>query len=43
MNSDANWQTAAMQMQEAFKGMVQQTSSVPSNPIQFDAAKLQQI
>ena len=30
-------------MQEAFKGMVQQTSSVPSNPIQFDAAKLQQI
>lgn len=43
MNFDANWQTAATQMQEALKGMVQQTSNVPSNPIQFDTAKLQKI
>ena len=43
MNFDANWQKAATQMQEAFKGMVQQTPSGSSKPIQFDAAKLQQI
>ena len=43
MNFDANWQKAATQMQEAFKGMAQPTSAGPSNPIQFDAAKLQQI
>ena len=51
MNFDANWQKAAAQMQEAFKGMMQppsggvpgfpQSPSLPS--IQFDAAKLQQI
>ena len=51
MNFDANWQKAAAQMQEAFKGMMQPTSGgvpgfpqAPSLPsIQFDAAKLQQI
>ena len=51
MNFDANWQKAATQMQEAFKGMMQPTSGgVPGFPqspslpsIQFDAAKLQQI
>jgi polyhydroxyalkanoate synthase len=43
MNSDPNWQKAATQMQEAFKGMVQQTTKLPSNPIQFDADKLQKI
>lgn len=43
MNFDANWEKATAQMQEALKGMLQQTSNVPSNPIQFDAAKLQLI
>ncbi len=43
MNSDANWQTAATQMQEAFKGMMQKTPNLPSNPVQFDAGKLQEI
>ena len=51
MNFDANWQKAASQMQEAFKGMVQPMTAVSSspsasssaNPLQFDAAKLQQI
>ena len=43
MNFDANWQKAATQMQEAFKGMVQPSTGAPSNPVQFDAAKLQDI
>jgi polyhydroxyalkanoate synthase len=43
MNFDANWQKAANQMQEAFKGMVQQPSGTPASPMQFDAAKLQSI
>ena len=42
MNFDANWQKAAIQMQEAFKGMVQQPAS-PPGPMQFDVAKLQSI
>ena len=47
MNFDANWQKAASQMQEAFKGMVPQmtgaSSSTQQAPIQFDADKLQQV
>jgi polyhydroxyalkanoate synthase subunit PhaC len=43
MNFDANWQKAATQMQEAFKGMLQQPPGAGQNPIQFDSAKLQQI
>jgi polyhydroxyalkanoate synthase len=43
MNFDANWQKAATQMQEAFKGMVQQPSGTPASPVQFDVAKLQSI
>ncbi len=43
MNFDANWQKAATQMQEAFKGMVQQPAGTPSSPLQFDLAKLQSI
>ena len=43
MNFDANWQKAATQMQEAFKGMVQQPSGTPPSPVQFDVAKLQSI
>jgi polyhydroxyalkanoate synthase len=43
MNFDANWQKAAIQMQEAFKGMVQQPIATSSSPLQFDAAKLQSI
>lgn len=45
MNFDANWQKAATQMQEAFKGMVTQLPGAPQGtqqtPIQFDNAKLQ--
>ncbi len=43
MNFDANWQKAATQMQEAFKGMVQQPSGTHPSPVQFDVAKLQSI
>ncbi len=43
MNFDANWQKAAIQMQEAFKGMVQQPVGTAPSPVQFDAAKLQSI
>ena len=43
MNFDANWQKAATQMQEAFKGMAQQTQNAPPSAIQFDADKLRQI
>jgi polyhydroxyalkanoate synthase subunit PhaC len=42
MNFDANWQKAATQMQEAFKGMVQ-PQGAQQTPIQFDNAKLQQV
>ena len=42
MNFDANWQKAATQMQEAFKGMLQPQGAQPAR-IQFDAAKLQGI
>jgi len=42
MNFDANWQKAATQMQEAFKGMLQPNGAQPAG-IQFDAAKLQLI
>ena len=42
MNFDANWQTAAAQMQKAFKGMAQQGSSDQSF-VTLDAAKLQKI
>ena len=42
MNFDANWQKAATQMQEAFKGMVTQLPGRPQGaqnaPIQFDNA-----
>jgi polyhydroxyalkanoate synthase len=45
MNFDANWQKAATQMQEAFKGMVTQLPGAPQGtqqtPIRFDNAKLQ--
>ena len=45
MNFDANWQKAATQMQEAFKGMVTQlpgaSQGTQQTPIQFDNAKLQ--
>ncbi len=43
MNFDANWQKAAAQMQETFKGMAQPGSTATANPIQFDTAKLQLI
>ena len=47
MNFDANWQKAATQMQEAFKGMVPQLHGAPQGAqqasIQFDSAKLQQV
>ena len=43
MNFDANWQKAATQMQEAFKGMVQQPAGTTASPVQFDVAKLQSI
>ncbi len=43
MNFDANWQKAATQMQEAFKGIVQPPQGAQQPPIQFDAAKLQLI
>ena len=47
MNFDSNWQKTATQMQEAFKGMLSGQAGQPSdaqpNPVQFDAAKLQQI
>jgi polyhydroxyalkanoate synthase subunit PhaC len=46
MNFDANWQKAATQMQEAFKGMVPQLQGTPQGSppsVQFDAVKLQQI
>ena len=46
MNFDANWQKAATQMQEAFKGMMpplQGAGQGSQQPIQFDNAKLQQI
>ncbi len=43
MNFDPNWQKAAIQMQEAFKGMVQQPVGTAPSPVQFDAAKLQSI
>jgi len=43
MNFDANWQKAATQMQEAFKGMVPQPAGTPASPVQFDVAKLQSI
>lgn len=45
MNFDANWQKAATQMQEAFKGMVQPLQGAAQGsqqPVQFDNAKLQQ-
>ena len=45
MNFDANWQKAATQMQEAFKGMVTQLPSAPQGAqqacLQFDNAKLE--
>ena len=44
MNFDPNWQKAATQMQEAFKGMLPQldgASTGAQQSIQFDAAKLQ--
>ena len=47
MNFDANWQKAAAQMQEAFKGVISgqvgQAPGVQQPPVKFDAAKMQQI
>ena len=46
MNFDPNWQKAATQMQEAFKGMLPQlqgASSGAQQSIQFDAAMLQKV
>ena len=43
MNFDPNWQKAATQMQEAFKGMLHQPPGNQKTPIQFDAGKLQQV
>ncbi len=43
MNFDPNWQKAATQMQEAFKGMLQQPTGTQTAPIQLDAGKLQQV
>ncbi len=46
MNFDPNWQKAATQMQEAFKGMLPQlqgASQGAQQSLQFDAAKLQQV
>ncbi len=47
MNFDANWQKAATEIQEAFKGMLSgQSSQLPDaqqGQIQFDTAKLQRI
>ena len=40
MNFDADWQKAASQMQEAFRGMMQPQGAQHA-PVQFDAAKLQ--
>jgi polyhydroxyalkanoate synthase subunit PhaC len=46
MNFDANWQKAATQMQEAFKGMLPPLNGSPQGAqqsVQFDATKLQQV
>ena len=43
MNFDANWQEAAVQLQETLKGLTQQPPGSAQSPVQFDAAKLQQI
>ena len=43
MNFDANWQKAAAQMQETFNGLAKQSAGSTQSPVQFDAAKLQQI
>ena len=42
MNFDTNWQNAGEQLQKAFKGMLP-PQSAQQNPVQFDAAKLQDI
>ena len=46
MNFDPNWQKAASQMQEAFKGMVPSLQGLPQvsqTPLKFDSVKLQQV